>query len=587
MRYLDGFRSLHTYVTLRLFLPFALLLAGVLAVGIAIYLNSVTQLVLERHQQLANLAAVTISQGIEGNARVLEALRTRTAPPPSPDDSNGFIFHQSAEALGSFNIGVVQVDRSGGVVAIAPNTNLDDWQTIPEEVLRQLAQDPTAPVFSGVVTTHAGADFILIAVPVEYEDKQFAGAIIGGVDLNDPANFISNAIQRLTLSTPGIAYLVDKQGKVISHPEAGEIGSDYTDQPYIGQAVHGKKGGSIWNDPKGQRFVGAEAIVNPSGWSLIIKEPWDAITAPIRRYTLLIIGFMVLALIVFFFLSWSGTQQVTAPIQKLSKSTSALARGEAIPPMEVSRILEIDNLRASFMQTANQIASYRDGLRHYVDAMTRSQEDERLRIARELHDETVQNLLAIYRRMELFTATETDENKKQQLDLLHNMLHQTLQGVRRISQDLRPMMLDDLGFIPAVQMLVHAAHEGMGGVPGVDLDVRGDIRPLSPALELALYRIVQEALSNVRKHARATRLQVIIEYQAERIYLEIADDGVGFVVPASFTELVQAGNLGLMGIQERVWAIGGALNVDSHPDKGTMLSVSLNECQNSSIIKDG
>lgn len=577
MRSFDRFRSLHTHVTLWLFLPFAILLVGVLVAVIAIYQNSVTQLVLERHQQLANLAAVTVSQGIEGNARVLEALRTRTALQDPSVEARERIFHQSVEALESFTAGVVQVDTNGNVITASPYTNLENWQTIPKEVLLKLIHNPSAPAFSDVVTTQAGTDLILIAVPVLNGDGQTAGAIIGGIDLNDPANFISTAIQKLTLSTTGIAYLVDTQGNVISHPEPGEIGNDYSDRPFNGQAVHTARGGSFWNDPDGQRFVGAETIVDPSGWSLIIKEPWDAITAPIYRYTRLIIGFIALGIAAFFFLSRIGTQQVTAPIQKLAKSTSALASDETIPPLEKSRILEIDNLRASFIGMANQIESYRDGLHHYVDAMTRSQEDERLRIARELHDETIQNLLAIYRRMELFAATETDANRKQQLDLLHNMLHQTVQGVRRISQDLRPMMLDDLGFIPAVQMLVRDAHDGIGGVPKVDLVVRGEVRPLSATQELALYRIVQEALSNVRKHSNAARLQVTIEYQPKEICLEIADDGVGFIVPASFTELVQAGNLGLMGIQERVWAVGGTLHLESHKGKGTVLTVSLVE----------
>lgn len=576
MRFFNRFRSLHTYVLLWLIFSFSILLSGVMAAVISIYQNSMTQLVLERHQQLANLAAVTVSQGVEGNARVLETLRTRTGFGLS-EGSGESIFQQSAEALEGFNAGVVQVDLAGNLVTIAPNTNLDEWESIPREVLQQFVQNPTLPTFSDVVTTESGINVILIAVPLEEEDGQLSGAIIGGIDLNDPTNFISTAIQKLTLSTSGIAYLVDGQGKVISHPDLNEIGSDHSDLPFIGQAVQGARGGSLWDDPAGERYVGAEAVVNPSGWSLIIKEPWEVIIAPVRKYTFLITGSLVLVFAVFLFLSWIGTRQVTAPILKLSKTTSALASGERLPVMEESRILEIDNLRASFIQMANQISSYRDGLHHYVDAMTRSQEDERLRIARELHDETSQDLLAIYRRIELYAATETDPARKQQLDHLHTMLHQTLQGVRRISQDLRPMMLDDLGFIPAMQMLIRSAHEGVGGVPQVDLFVKGDTRPLDSVHELTLYRIVQEALNNIRKHARATRLWVTMEYLPDRVCLEIGDDGVGFAVPNSFTELVQAGNLGLMGIQERVWAVGGTLRVESHTGKGTVIAVAIPE----------
>jgi signal transduction histidine kinase len=579
MRYFDRFRSLHTYVLLWLFIPFAVLLIVVLASVISIYQNSMTQLVLERHQQLANLAAVTISQGMEGNAHVLEALSTRATLRDPSRTVRESVFQQSSDALENFNAGVIQVDAQGMIITIAPGTSTRLWETIPVEIRVNLLKATNQPTFSNVVTTTGDTDVVLVAVPVTTADGQLASAIIGGIDLNDPVNVISEAIQKLTTSTPGIAYLVDAQGKVISHPQLSEIGKDYRDRPYIGQAVLGSRGGRLWTDPTGERFVGAEALVSPSGWSVVIKEPWEVITASARGYTILIIAFVLLALVGFLFISWIATRRVTAPIQKLSKSTGALASGEVIPPMDKSRILEIDNLHASFMQMANQIASYRDGLRHYVDVLTRSQEDERLRIARELHDETVQNLLAIYRRMELYAATETDPQRKEQLGMLHAMTHKTLQGVRRISQDLRPMMLDDLGFLPAVQMLVRAAHEGPGGVPHVDFEVKGDRRLLAPAHELALYRIIQEALQNVRKHAHATRLLVKIAYQTNLVCLEITDDGLGFAVPASFTELVQAGNLGLMGIQERVWAVGGTLNIDSRVGKGTEIKVSLFECQ--------
>ncbi len=574
---LNRIRSLRFFVLLWLIIPFVLILTIMLGAIVLIYQNSMIQLVLERHQQLANLAAVTVSQGIESNAHVLEALSTRPAMrDPSPEVRQS-VFRQSADAFEDFNAGVVQVDAQGDIITASPNADLTQWQSIPTTTLLQLMDFSGAPRFSNVVTTKDGVDLILTAVPTTGADGRPDGAVIGGIALDDPDNFISTAIRKLTGSTPGVAYLVDEQGKVISHPEQKEIGQLSSDLSYIAQGLRGSHGGTLWNDPQGERYAGAEAVVSPSGWSLVVREPWEAIIAPSRRYSLLIAVFILLAFVGFFFLSWVGTRQVTAPIQNLCKSTRALATGDAIPPIAESRILELDQLRNSFLTMANDIAAYRDGLRHYVDAMTRSQEEERLRIARELHDETVQNLLAVYRRMELYSTEETDPQKQQQIRMLYDMVYQTLQGVRRISQDLRPMMLDDLGFVPAVQMLVRAAHEGQGGVPHVNLKIQGEARPMPLAHELALYRIVQEALNNIRKHARATSLEVTLTYQPDRVLLEIEDDGIGFSVPASFTELARAGNLGLMGIQERVWAVGGMLSVESEVGRGTVLKISVAE----------
>ncbi len=575
MHLFDRFRSLHIHVILWLIVPFTVILIVALGTIIYTYQNNMTQLVLERHQQLANLAAVTVSQGIEGNAHVLEALRDRVALRNSSEQVREAALLQSGDALVDFSAGVVQVDAKGRVITAIPDVPLGGWTTLTDpELLRQLSLSD-APVFSDVISIQDGKEVILIAVPMLDEEGALSGAIIGGIDIRSPGNTFNTAIQKLTTSTPGIAYLVDKQGIVISHPDPAEIGKNYGDRPYIGQPISGSRGGSLWKSPQGERFVGAEALVTPSGWSVVIKEPWDVITASTRKYTFFILIFVLLALVLFFILSWIGTRKVTLPIQKLSKSTRLLAFDEIVPDIEASKIEEIDDLRAAFAQMARQISSYRDGLRHYVEAITRSQEEERLRIARELHDETVQNLLAVYRHMELFKASEPDPQKQKQLFSLHTMIGETLQGVRLISQDLRPMILDDLGFVPALQMLVRAAHEGQGAVPHVSLEVDGEVTALPSGVELGLYRIVQEALTNVRKHARATSVQVKLKYQSDSISLAIVDDGIGFLVPASFTELVQAGNLGLMGIQERVWAVSGTLNVASPNGQGTAITISV------------
>jgi len=570
MRPLDRFRSLHGNVLLWLIAPFTLILAAALGTIISLFQNNITQLVLERHQQMANLAAVAVSQGIESNAHVLEALRdqARLAEPPAAAPA----FPASPAALADFSAGVMAVDRQGNVTAAAAALPLAQWNALPDAALVEQLNAAGGPVVSDVVTLPDGRKVILIGVPASGET---AGAIVGGIDISAPDNPVSAAVQKLTSSMPGIAYLVDRQGVVISHPDPAQIGQPAGDQLYAGQTERGSRGGQLWKSAEGEWFVGAEALVQPSGWSIVVKEPWEVIIAPTRQYTRLILAFVLLALGLFVYLSWLGTRKVTLPIQKLSQSSQLVASGEAVPEMQASGIREIDELHAAYAGMARQNAAYRDGLRHYVEAITRSQEDERLRISRELHDDTIQNLLAVYRRTELMAAAETDAHKRQQLETLHDTVGQTLEGVRLISQDLRPMMLDDLGFVPAVQMLVRKAHQGPGAVPDARLEVLGTARPLPAGVELAMYRIVQEALSNVRKHAHATSVVVTIDYQPAAVRLGVADDGAGFVVPESFTDLVQSSHLGLMGIQERVWAVGGRLEVVSVIEQGTKVMITI------------
>lgn len=222
---------------------------------------------------------------------------------------------------------------------------------------------------------------------------------------------------------------------------------------------------------------------------------------------------------------------------------------------------------------AGQVASYRAGLRRYVDAMTQSIEDERRRIARELHDETIQNLLAISRKLELYTASEPDPQQHKALDELRTVVVDTLQGIRQISRDLRPLILEDLGLIPALQTLVHSP--GGASTLQATFEVSGTSRALSSAQELALYRMTQEALNNIRKHAEANRVWVRLAFEANRVCLTIRDDGRGFKLPTTLVELTQQGRFGLMGIQERIWALGGKLSIQSSPDHGTLVEIEL------------
>jgi signal transduction histidine kinase len=224
---------------------------------------------------------------------------------------------------------------------------------------------------------------------------------------------------------------------------------------------------------------------------------------------------------------------------------------------------------------AGRIESYRAGLRRYVGAVTQSQEDERRRIARELHDETAQSLIGLIRHMELYQASETNPARMSKFAELREMVGHILREVRQISRDLRPLTLEDLGLVSALHTLIHGMLEAGEHRPRIHLQVAGPETSLNPELELALYRIVQEALNNARHHAQASDIQVQLCFEPAAVRLEVKDDGQGFVVPAALTELAQRGSFGLMGIQERVWAVGGLLTIRSLPHPGTQLNVTV------------
>ena len=161
----------------------------------------------------------------------------------------------------------------------------------------------------------------------------------------------------------------------------------------------------------------------------------------------------------------------------------------------------------------------------------------------------------------------------ERLEELRELTGSILQGVRRFSQDLRPPVLDDLGLLPALEGMT----DDLCKEDGIEarLEVVGVQRRLPPETELALFRIAQEAQTNVKKHSRASMVVVTIEFTDTRIRITVSDNGEGFQVPTMLGSLAQSGKMGLIGMQERAQLLGGTLALQSAPGQGTVIWVDV------------
>jgi signal transduction histidine kinase len=207
----------------------------------------------------------------------------------------------------------------------------------------------------------------------------------------------------------------------------------------------------------------------------------------------------------------------------------------------------------------------RELLRHTVIA----QEDERARIARELHDETAQILTAIslnLATLSKFAGTEAGEL----LERLQNLSRQMSRGIYRLVHDLRPAQLDDLGLVPALQYLTEQEEKRTG--LSVQFDVQGSRRRLDPLVETVIFRIAQEALTNVCRHAQVDQAQMKMVYSPDGVIFQVRDDGKGFD-PGQ--ELVPPHGWGLAGMRERVESVGGCLTIQAAPDQGTLIEAAI------------
>lgn len=214
-------------------------------------------------------------------------------------------------------------------------------------------------------------------------------------------------------------------------------------------------------------------------------------------------------------------------------------------------------------------------LRYYLSQITKVQEEERKRIARELHDDTSQALYALSRQVDNFSRTnaELTPNSVTFLKELRQQLNNTLEGMRRFIQELRPPMLDDLGLLAALRWQIGDI-EKQSGIE-VDLTVIGTERRFSAEVELITFRIAQEALRNVERHAKASKVEVKIEFAEGKTRVSVHDNGKGFDVGETLAESPRSGKLGLTGMEERVRLLNGSLKIESEPGKGTRVVMEI------------
>lgn len=216
-----------------------------------------------------------------------------------------------------------------------------------------------------------------------------------------------------------------------------------------------------------------------------------------------------------------------------------------------------------------------ENLRFYLQQVTKAQEEERKRIALELHDDTAQELVALSRKLDSLTSSAAHLSPQDisYLEELRRHTDKILDGVRRFSQDLRPSILDDLGLVPALEWLTSDLTNHFGIAIGIGLF--GSPYRLPPDTELVLFRIAQEALRNVWKHSEASRAWVTVEFDEAKTILTVKDNGKGFELPKRVGDLASTGKLGLAGMQERAQLIGGMLTLHSEPGKGTTVAVEV------------
>lgn len=295
---------------------------------------------------------------------------------------------------------------------------------------------------------------------------------------------------------------------------------------------------------------------------------------------------LIAMLIVYFLLS----RLVLRKLQAFAPVLSRFGQGDLAARLPPSGADEIGQLATAFNQMAiglqtrerenerlyREIQEKETARSQLLQQVIATQEEERRRISRDLHDDFAQSLTALSVTVQSALQTVSPEMRtlRQQLEQLQALVVDTLGETSRWIQDLRPRMLDDLGLAPSIRMYAESRLEPSGAT--VEVDASGLKQRLPPEIEITLFRVVQEAVANIAKHAHARHARIRFElYETGHVVARVEDDGVGFV-PGQFLHSTDGlRGMGLLGMRERVTLLGGTLMIDSTPGRGTVVRAEI------------
>jgi signal transduction histidine kinase len=563
-RWISWRQGLTSQFFLFVVLPLTTALVAVALGSQWVHQQAMRAMVAERDERSIRSAAAALAAQVADRRRLVLGLAQALAN--SPDSI-------SLTTLGTltagFDGGMAVLDSDDTV--IEASNDAATWASRPLQNLLAARPATDQPYLSSSFVDSDGVRRVFIVARVNAE-RRVVGAfapeslVRGGLALDEDMGMA------LSLSW----VLIEAEGNVLF--KQGELLSEtpLMEHPGVADAFRGESGTRFLPGEYGQEHVVAYAPIAGTPWALLTEEPSDQVEGPLLRSSLIapliLIPAIILALVVLGF----GLRQIVQPLRALESQAADLGQGNfAAIEQPVGGIAEIQRLQAELARMATKVQQAQASLRGYLGAMTAGQEEERRRLARELHDDTVQSLIALDQRAQLaqHAAAQDTPATRGRLEEVRTMTSALIADLRRVIRAMRPIYLEDLGLLPAIEMLARDV-ETASGIP-VAYSVVGPVKRLAAAQEIGLYRIVQEALANAARHARARTIQVKMMFVDRALHLQIHDDGQGFAPPERLSSLSQDGHFGLMGMQERAELIGAQLRIHSSPGQGTTIDIAL------------
>jgi signal transduction histidine kinase len=458
----------------------------------------------------------------------------------------------------------------------------------------------------------SGREVVLVLAPVRGEGGAVS-CVAGGLILPGRLPF-TLLMDGAAFEEGGSADLVDGSGTVLDSSDDARVLKPSGHAATVRRLAGGGTAAARLSEGRepasgagaSERELLAWAPVPNTPWGLLVRQPEREALAAVRGMTKPLMWLVPAGTVLGLALAWGAARSLLQPLKRLNEAAEEITRGNLarpIPPLpddEVGRLgRSLEAMRVALNSSLNEVHRANEALEARVADRTqklvrlykelqdreeargkllqkviRAQEEERKRLARELHDETCQTVAAL--RMGLETARDVapDDAARARLADLEALSRRTLEDLHRLIFDLRPSVLDDLGLLPALRWL------GTKNLVPRGISVRyefegEDAGRLPPPVETALFRAAQEALTNIVRHSGAETVLVQASIGPVEARVEIEDDGKGFE-PASVSEPQESGRgLGLLGMRERLDLFGGRIQIESSPGQGTRVVLTV------------
>ena len=542
-------------------LPLTVLLLLIVFGSVSLHQQDMRALVGERDERAVQSATAALAAELHHRAASISNLVAFA------ELSNEFTTIRATSDLASdFDGGLAYLDMDGQLLAATPPVTL--WNWIVQNNIALAATADSEPVFSSIfLDPESNKPFVIVSQTVPSRNIMVAGAFSPEILARETLSASYPDSNNVTI------ILLDSSRQILFASGPLAVDSLPVDHPGVAEALRGQSG-TVYVKQNNVEHVVAYGPIAKTGWALITEEEWEMVVSPSLQLTQMAPLVIVPAFILTIIALWFVATRIVQPLQKLETKAAALAWGDFDAIQDpVGGISEIQHLQLELTEMSRKVQAAQAGLHDYIGAITSAQEEERLRLARELHDDTIQSVIALKQRVQLAQKSVKDQTSRRTLSELETLAEQTIENLRRMTRALRPIYLEDLGLVTALEML--ARETSQNNAVQIKFKKSGEEQRLSHEVELAYYRIAQEALSNVVRHSEAAHAELLITFGVQETKLEVSDNGIGFAMPRSPTDFASNGHFGLLGIRERADLIGARLEVESTPGKGTRLKVRL------------